>query len=78
MGDAVNPSHYRRGNIELIDVLEAWDLHKHGHLMQAAQYILRAPHKGRTAEDVRKAIWYLDRWLEVCDTEDHMRRISDV
>ena len=62
--DPVNPSHYRRGGFELIDVLEAWDLHKDGRLMQAAQYLFRAPFKEDARQDVEKARWYLDRWLE--------------
>ena len=62
--DPVNPSHYRRGGFELIDVLEAWGLHKDGRLMQAVQYLFRAPFKANAREDVEKARWYLDRWLE--------------
>jgi hypothetical protein len=63
--DAVNPAHYRRGNYELIDVLEAWELHHFGHLMQAVQYLFRVPHKGQFVEDCKKAIWYVERAVEV-------------
>ena len=74
--DLVNhPPHYKRENFELIDVLEAFDLDKHGHLMQAAQYIFRAPHKGQMLEDLQKARWYLDRaiwWYKVEHPDETM------
>ena len=64
--DKINPSWYRRGGYELIDVIEAWGLDEFGHLMQAVQYIFRAPHKKQLVEDLEKAKWYIDRALEVC------------
>ena len=63
--DRINPSWYRRGGIELIDVLEAYDLHNYGHLMQAVQYICRAPFKDQMEEDLLKAVWYLNRQLKL-------------
>lgn len=61
--DPVNhPDHYTRGGIETIDVIEAKGLGFH--LGNAVKYLLRAGHKGDAVEDVKKARWYLDRWLE--------------
>lgn len=70
VNDPVNPQHYRRGGIELMDVLEAWGLHKYGHLMQAVQYIFRAPFKGDFRGDLLKAIWYIDRQLNTMEEVD--------
>ena len=64
MGDAVNhPEHYRPGNgkIEVIEVIEAWDLSFH--LGNVVKYVARAGLKSTsgTCEDLEKARWYLDR-----------------
>jgi hypothetical protein len=61
-GDAVNhPAHYNMGGIEVIDAIEAWGLGFHDG--NAVKYIARANHKGKRDEDLRKAIWYLERLL---------------
>ena len=61
--DAVNhPSHYTQGRIEVIDFIE--DQHLNYHLGNAIKYICRCRHKGSPREDVEKAIWYLQRWLD--------------
>lgn len=59
-GDPIDhPAHYTRGRFEVIDVIEDWDL---GFCLgNAIKYIARASHKGRYAEDLRKALWYLQR-----------------
>lgn len=60
--EAVNhPSHYNQG-IEAIDVIESWGLNFS--LGNAIKYILRAPHKGKELEDLRKAKWYLEREIK--------------
>lgn len=60
--EAVNhPSHYNQG-IETIDVIESWGLNFS--LGNAIKYILRAPHKGKELEDLRKAKWYLEREIK--------------
>lgn len=65
MYDDVNkPYHYTQG-IECIDYIES---HKLGfHLGNAVKYITRAELKGDTKKDIKKAIWYLNRYLEVLD-----------
>ena len=63
MTDLVNdPPHYKTGGIETIDYIEAKELNFH--LGNAVKYISRANHKGTPIEDIRKAIWYLERELE--------------
>lgn len=60
--DPVNrPQHYTSSSIEPIDAIEAWGLPFH--LANAVKYISRAKHKGSESQDVRKAIWYLIRYL---------------
>ena len=64
--DPINhPSHYTRGGIETIHVIEAWGLNFH--LGNAVKYISRAGHKESKLEDLKKARWYLDR--EIARTE---------
>lgn len=63
--DNVNhPAHYTDGNIEVIDFIE--DKKLGYHLGNAVKYISRAGKKdpGKTAEDLRKAVWYLNRYIE--------------
>lgn len=62
--DNVNhPPHYIKGrDIEPIDVIEDWGLDFH--LGNAVKYISRAGRKGSFDEDVRKAIWYLQRRIK--------------
>ena len=64
--DNVNhPSHYTNGNIEVIDFIEAKNLPYH--LDNAVKYISRAGKKDpeKTAEDLQKAVWYLNRYIEL-------------
>ena len=63
--DNINhPAHYTDGNIEVIDFIE--DKQLGYHLGNAVKYISRAGKKdpGKTAEDLRKAVWYLNRYIE--------------
>lgn len=66
--DPVNfPSHYRNGKFECIDVIEDWGLNFH--LANAVKYICRAEHKGKEIEDLKKARWYLDRYISKLEKE---------
>lgn len=66
MEDMVNhPQHYLGNGVEVIDVIEAFNLNFH--LGNTIKYILRAGHKGSRSEDLRKALWYLNR--EISNTE---------
>lgn len=57
-----HPSHYNQGKIEVIDAIEDWRLNFN--LGNAVKYIARCDHKGKKAEDLKKAIWYLQRELK--------------
>jgi hypothetical protein len=63
MTDPVNhPPHYKSASgMEVIDVIEGFGLGFHeGNVIK---YLLRWRQKGG-AEDLRKARWYLDRFIE--------------
>ena len=61
--DVINhPSHYTRGKIEVIDFIEDQQLPYH--LGNAIKYIARAGYKGDKLEDIKKARWYLDRYIK--------------
>ena len=57
-----NPSHYNTGTIEVITVIEDWNLNFN--LGNAIKYIGRCEHKNNKEEDIKKAIWYLERELK--------------
>ena len=57
-----NPSHYNVGTIEVIEVIEDWKLNFN--LGNAIKYIGRCEHKNNKKEDIKKAIWYLERELK--------------
>jgi Zn finger protein HypA/HybF involved in hydrogenase expression len=60
--DVINhPSHYTRGKIEVIDFIENQQLPYH--LGNVIKYIARAGYKGDKLEDLKKARWYLDRYI---------------
>ena len=64
MSEKVNhPSHYQGAGIEVIDVIESFNL---GFCLgNAVKYILRAGKKEQDfVTDLRKARWYLDRMIE--------------
>jgi len=67
-GDMVNsPKHYTFGTIEVITVIEDWQLGFHEG--NCIKYIARAKHKGRELEDLQKAQWYLNRRIEQLQKE---------
>jgi len=58
--DRVNhPSHYQGKNLEVIDVIEAFGLGFN--LGNVVKYVLRSSKKGDRTENLRKALWYLER-----------------
>ena len=72
--DIINhPAHYTDGSIEVIDYIE--DKQLGYHLGNAIKYISRAGKKDPTkkAEDLRKAVWYLERYIEKLEPEEPER-----
>ena len=62
--DNVNhPAYYTYGSLEVIDAIEGLLLPYH--LGNAVKYIARAGRKdpAKTEEDLRKAIWYINRYI---------------
>ena len=62
--DIINhPAHYTDGKFETIDAIESWRLGYH--LGNAIKYISRAGKKSKDTEleDLRKARWYIARYL---------------
>lgn len=75
--DSVNhPSHYTYGKIEVIDFIE--DKQLDFLLGNAVKYIARAGHKAdqgktikeKTIEDLKKAVWYLNRKIKGLESGD--------
>lgn len=66
-GDAINPSHYKRGSIEVIDFIEDQQLDFRA--ANVIKYVCRYRDKGKPAEDLRKAAWYLDRLIREEDAK---------
>ena len=65
MSDAVNPSHYKQGDVECIDAIKAsmtlaqFQGYLKGNIMK---YLWRYEHKSNEGlEDLNKAQWYMDK-----------------
>lgn len=63
MDEKVNhPTHYQGNNYEVIDIIEDFSLGFN--LGNSIKYILRSDKKGSKIEDLRKAVWYLEREIQ--------------
>lgn len=63
-----HPTHYNAGNFECIDMME--NIFGKGEVMafcklNAFKYLWRAKMKGKEAEDIAKASWYLKKYTEL-------------
>ncbi len=57
-----HPSHYNKGKFEVIDVVEDWNMNfSRGN---AIKYIARAGAKDDEIQDLKKALWYINREIE--------------
>lgn len=67
--DAVErPAHYAEGRrFEPINVIEDWELGFHE--ANAVKYLSRAGRKGNRIEDLRKAVWYINRRIKQLEGE---------
>lgn len=73
--DNINPLHYRQGNIEAIDAMEAMMTRDEfrGYLKASAlKYIWREKMKGST-ESILKAMWFLEKLAEF-DEKNNAKR----
>lgn len=71
-----HPSHYQGNGIEVIDVIEAFDL---GFCLgNVVKYVLRAGKKDARLQELRKAMWYLEREInneaEACNAKKGSQR----
>lgn len=58
-----HPSHYNQGSIEVIDAIIDWNLDFC--LGNAIKYITRCNYKNNKVEDLEKAIWYIQKEIEL-------------
>lgn len=72
--DMVNhPEHYETNGIECIDAMVASqgkETVSNYCVCNAFKYIWRHQHKGKSIEDIQKAIWYLNKYVELNENQD--------
>ena len=72
--DMVNhPEHYETNGIECIDAMVASqgkEAVSNYCICNAFKYIWRHQHKGKSLEDIQKAIWYLNKYVELNEDQD--------
>lgn len=74
--DMIHPTHYKKG-AECIDVMlntQGVDAVLNFCICNAFKYIYRHSFKNGD-EDIRKAKWYLDKYLELKDTSKQNRKL---
>ena len=57
-----HPAHYNHGKFECADVIDDWGLN--WELGSAVKYICRCDYKDNPVEDLKKAIWYIQREID--------------
>lgn len=63
MKEMINhPDHYKGAKFEVIDIIDDFELNFN--LGNAIKYILRAGKKDNKAEDLKKALWYVEREIK--------------
>jgi len=63
MSKVDHPKHYNIGTIEVINIIDDWELGFYeGNIVK---YVMRSKYKGKQVQDLEKAKWYLDRLLEI-------------
>lgn len=73
--DNINPNHYRFGDIEAMDFVDAvlkyggFKVNQAHYVFNIIKYLVRAPRKNGL-EDLRKAKWNLDRLIEKMEVEN--------
>ena len=69
-----SPAHYVAGREhEPADVIEDWGLDRRHNVASAVEYLARLGRKGDVAseaQDIRKAIWRLERELQLMERRD--------
>ena len=72
MSDDINaPDHYVLGRkYEPIDVMEDWQLINNNYVACAFKYIARCGRKGDPLQDLKKAVYYLNREVQRLEQVD--------
>lgn len=66
--DMTKPSHYRRGEVEVIDICETYSLNfSEGNVVK---YVCRSKYKGDRILDLLKAKYYIERLIKECEKND--------
>lgn len=73
MDNVNHPEHYTKG-IEVLEYVESWDLHKDAYIFNVIKYVTRAKHKNNELEDLKKAMFYLNRKITLLENE---KRINE-
>lgn len=58
-----NPPHYNQFGVEVVDILEMY-FPNNPHLWNAGKYLLRSGYKGHEIEDLKKLVWYVERYIK--------------
>ena len=77
--DMVNhPSHYNFGDIETIEIIkDMGPVVMYGFMIgNAIKYEHRALHKGKTVEDLKKAMWYVEHLIKYLEYECDQTRCA--
>lgn len=75
MSDPTHPNHYQQGELETWDVIRMLGL---GYFDgNAVKYISRYRYKGRPVEDLRKAIAYIEKLIEIVEKYPYIPEIDD-
>lgn len=72
-----HPNHYGGDTLyEVIKVTEAWEkmFNIGSHLVTAITYQARAKLKGTELEDLKKALWYLDRRIKQLEEDENVNK----
>jgi hypothetical protein len=65
MTDPINkPAHYTVYDLEPIEVIQRWEFEDDFYMGNTIKYIGRFRHKGNPVEDLKKAVWNLNRKIE--------------
>ena len=68
-----HPDHYNSGGVECIDAILAArgsEATKEFCICDSMKYLWRLGHKDDAVQEAKKARWYLDKYIELCNRED--------
>ena len=66
-----HPDHYggKDNPYEVAKIVEAWGIDKDAYLFSAIKYLFRKDYKWDSIEDLKKAIWYIQRRIDLLEGE---------